>query len=234
MSSSLVQTMKPLVPSFLRRFVRKAQERHIFFEAYREYLDLDPTLMPSEELLNRLVEGWGNQGFSAWSDYLHACLAALAESPGAVVECGSGLSTVLMGARAQRLGKEVVALEHHHKWFPRMQYRLRKLGITGARVAHAPLKSYDGFDWYDVRQTNLPGQIHVVICDGPPSKTRGGRVGMLPVLRDRLAPTCRILMDDAAREEEQAIMDLWARDFGLIQIPHEGDKPWAEMRFATS
>jgi hypothetical protein len=45
------------------------------------------------------------------------------------------------------------------------------------------------------------------VCDGPKGTTRGGRYGLAPVMKDRLAPGCIVLLDDTSREAERAIIE---------------------------
>ena len=51
------------------------------------------------------------------------------------------------------------------------------------------------------------------MCDGPPSRTAGGRYGLLPVCASRLA-RATILVDDADRADELAVMKRWETEFG--------------------
>ena len=52
----------------------------------------------------------------------------------------------------------------------------------------------------------------MVICDGPPGDTKGGRYGMLPIMSDRLRSGCVILLDDADRADEIAITKRWKKE----------------------
>lgn len=72
--------------------------------------------------------------------------------------------------------------------------------------------SYGGFDWYDVESVQLPDTIGLVVCDGPPGTSRGGRYGLVPILKDRLAPGCIILIDDTDRAGERDIVDRWCTE----------------------
>lgn len=84
---------------------------------------------------------------------------------------------------------------------------------------HAPLISYGEFDWYDISAACLDGlHIDVVVCDGPPGATRGGRVGLPYALGNQLAPGCMIYFDDTHRKGEQEILRKWAKDFELEPV----------------
>ena len=75
----------------------------------------------------------------------------------------------------------------------------------------------------------MPGQFAMVVCDGPPGTTPGGRYGLLPVMGSSLAPGCQILLDDAAREDEKIIAARWAAHLGTEFVFHGTVKPYAEL-----
>ena len=68
-------------------------------------------LDPDNGLLHDLVYGWGNS-WSAQHEYLAACLEAALQSEGPILECGSGLSTVLLGAIADCKGYKLYSFEN--------------------------------------------------------------------------------------------------------------------------
>jgi len=82
-------------------------------------------------------------------------------------------------------------------------------------VCDTPLKDYGTFEWYDVSTTSIPRDISLVICDGPPHYTKGGRYGLLPVLSKHLADGAIILLDDYSREHEKQIVKDWKIDFEI-------------------
>ena len=177
-----------------------------------------------------LIYGWGNEGWSAWDEYLKGCLDAARSAPGPILECGSGLSTLLVGVIAQRMGNTVWSLEHNAEWARRLERELARYGITSVRVFVSPLHDYGAFHWYRPPLSALPADFSIVICDGPPGSTPGGRTGMLPVMRSRLAPGCVILLDDAERGQEQAIAAKWAEELGTEIRIHGTRKPYIEIR----
>jgi hypothetical protein len=82
-------------------------------------------------------------------------------------------------------------------------------------VCAAPLREFNGYSWYDAPREDLPHRIGLVICDGPPGQTPGGRFGLLPQMRERLAPGATILLDDVDREGERAVLARWEAEEGL-------------------
>lgn len=156
--------------------------------------------------------GWGNQGFSADNEYLIACINHIKSTKGPILECGSGLSTIVAGTIAARMGKTYLALENNKDWLDKVSSCLEKYGVNSISVNFTPLKKYPNFDWYDITSTPIPDNISLVICDGPPGSTRGGRYGLIPIMKNYLAKDCIILLDDGIRKEEQIIAEKWKKD----------------------
>lgn len=167
--------------------------------------------VPSTRWLRVLNLAWGNQGFSADPELLQVLAEEVGPIDGPVLECGSGVSTLLMGLLLRDRAIDVHALEHHPEWARRVRGEVRRRGLERVHVHHAPLKAYDGFEWYDREGIDLPTDFQLVLCDGPPGSTPGGRYGVLPVLGDHLADGCRIIVDDTERDGEQEVLRRWAR-----------------------
>jgi hypothetical protein len=197
----------------LERRLGRRYQQFIFWRAMRRFLREVPEKTRFEpDLLAELVYGWGNS-WSAQHEYLDAALKHVRETDGPILECGSGLSTLLMAAVAQQRGSHIYSLEHEPKWAARVQRYLNKYRFTSVTLAVAPLRSYGDFDWYSLPSLQtIPGRISLVVCDGPPgATTRGGRYGLVPVMLEKLRPDCTILLDDGARQEELTIAARWAQ-----------------------
>ena len=92
-----------------------------------------------------------------------------------------------------------------------------RIGTT--RVLFAPLRNYGDFTWYDPPTDEVPHGIRLVVCDGPPGSTPGGRYGLLPVLGDRLDPGAVVLLDDAERATETHVLERWRAERAL-EVQH--------------
>ena len=166
-------------------------------------------LSADSQLLSDLIYGWGNESWSALNEYLAACISHALQTDGEILECGSGLSTLLVGAAAKYRGARHVALEHNAEWADRVRKQLARFKIDSVTLVCDPLKDYGEFVWYDM--SNAP-DVHgytMVICDGPPGTTKGGRYGLVPIMREKLRSGAQILLDDAGRAEEQEIAARW-------------------------
>jgi hypothetical protein len=162
-------------------------------------------------------------------EYLAGCIQNALVAKGPILECGSGLSSLVVGAIAAENGIEHWVLEHSPEWAAKLQRDLDRYRIDSARVCVAPLKNYDGFDWYDAPLDLLPDRFALVICDGPPYWNKGGRFGLVPILRQRLTAPCVILLDDAAREQERTIAKRWAAELGASYETLGTKKPYAKL-----
>ena len=172
----------------------------------RTALLLLPLLGARRILLNLAVYGWNNRGFVPDLDYLLITCAQARCAQRGILECGSGLSTIMLGIFSR---VPVISLEHIEEWADLVNKRLRQFGMPN-RASYAPLAKRQDFDWYSCV---ISGEIDLVICDGPPSSIRGGRYGLLPVCADSLSQGCLILMDDLDRQEEQHIVQRWSEEF---------------------
>jgi predicted O-methyltransferase YrrM len=157
--------------------------------------------------------GWGNLNYSGHPEYLGEVIRRAATTTDPILECGSGLTTILLGLFAGRRDIKVWTLEHDPEWFHRMVAAVRRYGIEGVELTLAPLRSYGEFVWYDVPIDRMPKRFGLVVCDGPPQKTtKGDRYGLLPVMRDSLNAGSVILFDDVKVEGPDPIVSRWIQE----------------------
>jgi len=221
------RNLKDLVPERVKGPLRRAYQTRVFDRAMKQYLrDPEVCAHPEHPVLQDLVYGWGNPGWSAWTDYLAACMRHIMTSKGAILECGSGLTTIVVGVLARRMGVEHWVLEHDARWAGKVSSVLSEYKLDEVRLVTKPLKDYGEFVWYDPPMEMLPDAIRVVVCDGPPSRTRGGRYGLVPVTKSRMQKGCTILLDDAGRVNEQDIAELWQHELDATIVNADTMKPY--------
>ena len=144
--------------------------------------------------------------------------------PRLIVEASSGISTLISAyaLRVQGSGR-VVAIEHEAHFAEATRENLRAHGLDDiAEVIHAPLKAQrfgrSNWLWYDQRTFEHLTDIDMLTVDGPPqwgNPSSMVRYPALPVFYERLTPGAAILMDDADRADEQAILTRWQKEFRL-------------------
>jgi Methyltransferase domain len=170
--------------------------------------------------------GWGNEGWSADTTYLEAVCRWASRVQGPILECGSGLTTILLGIVAPG---RVTTLEHMPEWKEHVQQAATKQSAA-VNILAAPLSDYGGFQWYTL-PGSLTGNHELVVCDGPPGMTVGGRYGLFPIARDLLSRNAVILLDDVERIDEQLLIKRWKREFGIqCEESHTQNGTYAELR----
>ena len=213
-----------------RKPVPVARDRTLAFsEAMKEFAN-DPAacIRAGCSVIGDLIYGWGND-WSATEEYLRCCLEHSLHVQGPILECGSGLSSVLVGVIAKMRGCPHWVLEHMPFWADTVQRCLDVHELDSTVVCMKPLKDFGEFFWYDPPLRSMPASFALVICDGPPGHTRGGRYGLASVMRDRLKPGCTLLLDDADREAERRIARRWAAELeGTFELIGHA-KPYIRM-----
>ena len=176
-----------------------------------------------------MIYGWGNERWSAQDDYLAACAEQALNSKGPILECGSGLTTIVVGAIAKRRGVRLWALEHSPDWAAKVQGYLDRYAIDSVVLSSRPLRDGGAFAWYDPPLDSMPDSFDLVVCDGPPGTTKGGRFGLVPIMGARLKQGTVILLDDAGREEELAIARHWQAELGASLEILGSNRPYLKM-----
>ncbi len=205
-----------MIPRRIRAILVSMNQRRVFKKTWPVFSDsLVNGKSISDDLLADLVYGWGNVGFSAHNSYLRAIIDHMKATGGPVLECGSGLSTLVIGILGLKNGLKVYSLEHDTEWAEKIRDKLSKLEITGMQLSHTSLISYGHYSWYDHKGLDLPDDISLIICDGPPAQTPGGRYGLLPEVFQKCRDGCIILLDDYVRPEERKIVSQWSNEYRL-------------------
>jgi hypothetical protein len=234
MSPKARAAAKPPLFSGIRNGVRAVHRRLVFRRAMKQFVrDPDACMAPGNPVIADLIYGWGNEAWSALDEYIIACLKHARTTSGPVLECGSGLTTLLMGIVAQRRKGIHWALEDSPEWAAKVCRQLKRYKVSSVVVHVAPLKDHGEFRWYDAPLASMPDGFSLVVCDGPPGSTKGGRYGLVPVMKGRLKPGCVILIDDAQREAEAAIAKRWAAALSASSILRGRAKPYIEMTLGS-
>lgn len=225
---------RAVLPKSVRRVLRQWWGQWVFWWAMRRFIALPRGVAASPQLLEALVYGWGNEIWSAQVEYLQASLeqAWFAKSP--ILECGSGLSTILLGVICSKTGNSLVTLEHMPRWAKRVKRVLQAYHLDRVVLHTVDLVRYNTYAWYD--NSPIPAALNfgLVICDGPPGDTWGGRYGLLPVMGKHLQSQAIILLDDAQRPGEQEVLQRWASEFGVKFTIVGTSKPLAMLEYDHS
>jgi hypothetical protein len=160
------------------------------------------------------------RGYATAPDFLRELVDhALQSQPRVVVECTSGVSTIVL-ARCMELNGSghIYSLEHLPEYANETRRNLARHGLTEwATVLDAPLRNHtladEHWSWYS--EEALPDlEIEMLVVDGPPQATGPvARYPTGPVLFKRLARTAVVFTDDSSRPDERAMLEHWSKEF---------------------
>lgn len=161
-----------------------------------------------------------------------------------VLECGSGLSTLVLGELLRQQGEgHLWSLEEDRDWHDIMQAILIRRGLDAyVSLIYAPRQAttINGLtlDWYasgaveSVEQE--AGPIDLLLVDGPTSTTTFARYPALPTFAPLLKPDALVVLDDANREHEQMVLGRWQEEFALsVNLHRPGNRGQAYITFAA-
>src|SRR5262249_13761961 len=107
MSSPNLESLKQFVPAPIKRAARELHSQLKLRRAIDQVARLPLGTLPTPDLLRELQTYWANDGFAARIDFLTEVARQAASTSEPILECGSGLTTLLMGLLAGRRGIEV-------------------------------------------------------------------------------------------------------------------------------
>ncbi|SMF58782.1 Methyltransferase domain-containing protein [Tistlia consotensis] len=180
------------------------------------------------------------RGWAASPDVLLVLLRRVRSArPRTIVECGSGVSTIVQ-AQACRLNGvgHVYSLDHDPAFAAATRRTLSDFGLAEwATVIDAPLveRAVAGqrCRWYDLGGLSEDLAIDLLFVDGPPALPHAeqARFPAGPLLFPRLAPGASVILDDAGRPGEQVIVRRWAEAFSFAERSHDCEKGCVELGF---
>lgn len=146
------------------------------------------------------------------------------DRPQAVVECGSGTSTLWLSMAARENGVgHVYALEHDPTFAEQTRTTLNHLGLREfATVIDAPIIGHETnsgqFDWYELEGLGDVPSIDLLVIDGPPQALGDLRGGALPLLSARFASSVHVFADDVNRPFEREMIEAWLEEYPELSV----------------
>jgi hypothetical protein len=145
---------------------------------------------------------------------------ALRHKPQTVVECSSGVSTVVLARCMQINGSgKVYSLESDPEYAQKTRDDLADHGLLEwAIVFDAPMRSHsirgESWPWYSEEVLPQDLKINMLAIDGPPRQTRSlARYPAGPILFPRLTEQTSVFLDDSLRTDEKTILKMWQEEF---------------------
>jgi hypothetical protein len=163
------------------------------------------------------------RGWAGSPDFLLAVAdEVLKNKPKCVMECSSGISTLVVACCLKKNGEgHVYSLEHDRQFADKTRSLLSRYGLAEwATVLDAPLQTNNtAMPWYDekaIPKNLIP--IEMLIVDGPTSTTAPlARFPALPRLMPHMAIHPTVIVDDADRDDEITMLQMWKQDFPHLQ-----------------
>ena len=147
---------------------------------------------------------------------------ALQAKPEVIVECSSGLTTLVLARCCQiNGGGRVISLENGEEYAEKTHQQLKAFGLEDyAQVLFAPLQKLNldrDYDWYELEL--LPEvSIDMLVIDGPPGFIqKNSRYPALPLLFDKFSKQVKVFLDDAGREGEKELVEQWQAEFSGVE-----------------
>jgi hypothetical protein len=161
-----------------------------------------------------------SEHWSAAADFLGLIVdEVISIKPETILECGSGVSTLMLAAACRESGQgRVLSLEHQQEYASDLRDIVASYGLQEfAMVIDAPLVDAHvngrDYQWYSLDNL-VECDIDMMVIDGPPGRLqKNSRYPALPVLRGRMTSACSIFLDDAGREDEQEIARRWQSEY---------------------
>jgi predicted O-methyltransferase YrrM len=153
--------------------------------------------------------------------------------PALVVECGSGVSSLVIGYALKVVGGgHLISFEHDPRAAERALALVGRHGLERqVQIVHAALQEThaagESWKWYgpEVEEALVGKRARLVFVDGPPGSLQPlARYPALRRLAPFIAPEAVVGLDDVARPDEWAITERWLREdprVTLQRIAHE-------------
>jgi len=183
------------------------------------------------------------QAYTLPGKALRACWEMARTARADILECGSGLSTLVMGLALKGREHKLYVLENDLRWIERVNIWLERYGATNVNLIYAPLMPRHSGAWYGVEPAELPGSFAAVLIDGPKRGPGVNRDAVFEVLDSAIRGARTWLVDDIELDEQWEGLKRYSREWhaitaevgGIRRTTAVGTLPWpAVMREAAA
>lgn len=211
--------MQLAISGSAHRGLKSLRAQAAMFERFRGFdrcmrrLGQDPADPAPFAAVAELFAHWGDPLSQSGESYVRSVIAHAAQARGPIVQCGSSVLTLVLGAVCHadaEKAKQLWSLEHDTHWANTMRSWLTQYQLGAAHVIASRAHLFDGYVWFAVDTTRLPDQVSLLFCDGARA-TPNGMVGALNRLQGRLADEFTVLGRRVIRPEDLKQVHLWAK-----------------------
>lgn len=167
----------------------------------------------TDRLVADLYAAWGDPLSQADERFLRSCMAEAGRAERAILQCGTNLSTLLLGGicdQAEAHGKQLWCLEDNHHWAGVMRSWLTEYRIRKAHVIHSQARLFDDFVWYALDPKRLADRYSLIICDGANARPSGA-IGTLKRLEGHFDRNFVVLARNLSGANELRTLAAWAK-----------------------
>ena len=161
------------------------------------------------------------RGFAGSPDFLRNLMNyALKNHPQTIVECSSGISTLILAhcLKRNKVG-HIYSLEHDPLYANHTRTILEEHGVgeyvtvIDAPLTNLSINAWTG-QWYAIDGLKEIQSIDLIVIDGPPHfSSEKARYPAVPVLFDKLSIGGAVVLDDSNRTDETWAFEQWIKDF---------------------
>lgn len=207
--------------SLIKRALRKAGN------VVGEDLGLQQLTVRCLESLSPLIANWAYLPMTDWAAgpifYTHLLNEIVVNNRRHVIECGSGISTILIARliKINDLKIKFVSIDHDGKWQDVVKNILVADKIDGlVNFVASPLANYDGHPWYDKEKLKCDAHdVDMLVVDGPISDSPMTRLGAVPHFLNNLSQeSYAIFLHDTDRAPEKQIVAIWKKLLGAVNV----------------
>ena len=182
------------------------------FDRAAQQLIAGSNVAATERLAAELFAAWGDPLQPADERFLRSALAEARAADGAILQCGSSLTTLLLGAicdQSEQSKKQLWCLESDPHWANMTRSWLTEYQIRRAHVIQSQPRLFRTHIWYSLDPDRLAKRYHLVLCDGGRASVKGA-IGTISRIRDRLAPRFVVLIRNVTSADELRELSKWA------------------------
>ena len=145
--------------------------------------------------------------------------------PRVVLECGSGTSTIWIGAALRSIGEgHLTTLEHLAAYAEETRTEVSLHGLESwVNVRFAELTQIQvgesTYNWYSPAALHDISGIELLLVDGPPKASGpAARYPAIPLLAEKLSDRALIVLDDTDRPTENKILKRWLAELPGLEV----------------
>jgi hypothetical protein len=183
------------------------------FDRAAKQLVAGSNVAATDRLVADLFAYWGDPLQQSDERFMRSCLAEARVADGPILQCGTSLTTLVLGAicdQSPEQKKQLWCLEQDSHWANLMRSWLTEYQVGSAHVIHSRARLFNDYVWYSLDPNRLAKKYQLVICDGGRATVQGA-IGAISRLHRRFAEKFVILIRNVTSQTDMKHLATWAR-----------------------